>query len=144
MRVIATVAMFAVALGASAFAQETTIKVPQGSGVFPTVGQVNCLEELGSGRLCAATYACSGESGQLWGDLANKRWAASYRRRFPSGTGARLRDHRRWQGCGAVVHGLQPARPRQRACGVGHASIDHTSRSGKRTLDRYLHPIVAA
>lgn len=60
-----------VVVGAFAFAQETTIKVPQGSGVFPTVGQVNCIEELGSGRLCAATYECSGESGRLWGNLAN-------------------------------------------------------------------------
>ena len=73
MNAIATTlaATLAVVLGASAFGQETTIKVPQGSGVFPTVGQVNCLEELGSGRLCAATYECSGESGRLWGDLAN-------------------------------------------------------------------------
>ena len=73
MRTIATTlaAMLAVALAASAFAQETTIQVPQGSGVLPTIGQVNCLEELGSGRLCAATYECSGESGSLWGDLAN-------------------------------------------------------------------------
>ena len=63
--------MLAVVLAAAAFAQETVIKVPQGSGVFPTVGQVNCLEEMGSGRLCAATYECSGESGRLWGDLAN-------------------------------------------------------------------------
>lgn len=31
------------------YAQTTTIEVPQGSGVLPTVGQVNCLEELGSG-----------------------------------------------------------------------------------------------
>ena len=73
MRTIATTlaAMLAVLVGASAFAQETTIQVPQGSGVLPTIGQVNCLEELGSGRLCAATYDCSGESGRLWGDLAN-------------------------------------------------------------------------
>ena len=60
-----------VALAWLGFAQETTIQVPQGSGVLPTIGQVNCLEELGSGRLCAATYDCSGESGRLWGDLAN-------------------------------------------------------------------------
>ena len=49
MRTTATTlaAMLAVALAAlPAFAQETTIKVPQGSGVFPTVGQVNCLEEM--------------------------------------------------------------------------------------------------
>ena len=63
--------MLTVALAASAFGQETTIKVPRGSGVFPTVGQVDCLEELGSGRLCAATYECSEGSGELWGDLAN-------------------------------------------------------------------------
>ena len=63
--------MLAVVLAAAAFAQETTIKVPQGSGVLPTIGQVNCLEEMGSRRLCAATYECSGESGRLWGDLAN-------------------------------------------------------------------------
>lgn len=67
----AVAAAMLVALCASAFAQETTIQVPQGSGVLPTIGQVNCLEELGSGRLCAATYDCSGESGRLWGDLAN-------------------------------------------------------------------------
>lgn len=54
------------------YAQETIIEVPQGSGVLPTIGQVNCLEELGSGRYCAATYECSGGvSGELWGDLAN-------------------------------------------------------------------------
>ena len=54
------------------YAQTTTIDVPQGSGVFPTIGQVNCLEESGSGRYCAATYECSGGvSGELWGDLAN-------------------------------------------------------------------------
>ena len=54
------------------YAQTTTIEVPQGSGVFPTIGQVNCLEEPGSGRYCAATYECSGGvSGELWGDLAN-------------------------------------------------------------------------
>ena len=73
MRTIATVlATLAAALGASAFAQQTTIQVPQGSGVFPTVGQINCLEDAGSGRYCAATYECSGGvSGELWGDLAN-------------------------------------------------------------------------
>ena len=53
------------------FAQTTTIEVPQGTGVFPTIGQIKCLEELGSGRFCAATYECSDDSGELWGDLAN-------------------------------------------------------------------------
>lgn len=73
MRDITTVlATLAVALGPGAFAQDTTIEVPQGSGMFPTIGQINCLEKLGSGRYCAATYECSGGvSGELWGDLAN-------------------------------------------------------------------------
>ena len=53
------------------FAETTTIEVPQGTGVFPTVGQIKCLEELGSGRFCAATYECADDSGELWGDLAN-------------------------------------------------------------------------
>ena len=39
--------------------------------MFPTIGQVECLEEMGSGRLCAATYECAEESGDLWSDLAN-------------------------------------------------------------------------
>lgn len=61
-----------VVIVAHANAQNTTIEVPQGSGVFPTVGQINCLEELGSGLLCAATYECAdGEAGELWGDFAN-------------------------------------------------------------------------
>ena len=53
-----------------AFGQTTTIKVPQGSGVFPTVGQINCLEDVG-GRYCAASWECGDESGTLWGDMAN-------------------------------------------------------------------------
>ena len=52
-------------------AQDTIIKVPQGSGVFPTVGQFDCQEEFGSGRYCAADYECSEGQGELWGDLAN-------------------------------------------------------------------------
>ena len=52
-------------------AQDTTITVPQGSGVFPTIGQVDCQEESASGRYCAATYECSEGSGELWGDMAN-------------------------------------------------------------------------
>ena len=48
------------------------MQVPQGSGTFPTIGQVECLEEEGSGRYCAATYECgNGSSGDLWGDMAN-------------------------------------------------------------------------
>lgn len=66
---------FGIAVVLLAFAQavveETTIEVPQGSGVFPTVGQVDCLEDMGSGRFCAATYECADDSGELWGDLAN-------------------------------------------------------------------------
>ena len=53
-----------------AFGQTTTIEVPQGSGAFPTVGQVRCMEEPG-GSYCAATWACGDESGTLWGGLAN-------------------------------------------------------------------------
>ena len=64
-------ALAALVLCAGAFPNETTIEVPRGSGVFPTVGQLNCLEEAGSGRFCAATYECADESGDLWGDLAN-------------------------------------------------------------------------
>ena len=53
-------------------AQETTMQVPQGSPVFPTIGQVDCLEEASSGRLCAATWACvDGSAGELWGDMGN-------------------------------------------------------------------------
>ena len=74
-RLLGAVVAVVLAVSASpiAFAQTTTtIEVPQGSGVFPTIGQVNCLEELGSGRFCATSYECSGgESGELWGDLAN-------------------------------------------------------------------------
>ena len=68
---IAFAALATLLLCAPAFSNETTIEVPQGSGVFPTVGQLNCLEEAGSGRFCAATYECADESGDLWGDLAN-------------------------------------------------------------------------
>ena len=69
---IALLLVVAATVATSANAQTTTIEVPQGSGVFPTIGQVNCLEESGSGRYCAATYECSGGvSGELWGDLAN-------------------------------------------------------------------------
>ena len=53
-----------------AFGQTTTTDVPQGSGAFPTVGQIRCMEEPG-GRYCAATWACGDESGVLWGDLPN-------------------------------------------------------------------------
>ena len=68
---IAFAALATLLLCAPAFSNETTIEVPQGSGVFPTVGQVDCLEEMGGGRFCAATYECADESGDLWGDLAN-------------------------------------------------------------------------
>ena len=54
------------------FAQETTIEVPQGSPVFPSIAQVDCLEEVASGRLCAATWECAdGSAGELWGDMGN-------------------------------------------------------------------------
>lgn len=70
-RAIATLAL-AAALTWQASAETTTMQVPQGSGTFPTIGQVECLEEEGSGRYCAATYECgNGSSGDLWGDMAN-------------------------------------------------------------------------
>ena len=53
-------------------AQETTMQVPQGSPVFPTIGQVDCLEEASSGRLCAASFECvDGSAGELWSDMGN-------------------------------------------------------------------------
>lgn len=66
------VAIAVSSFAAASLAEATTITVPQGSGVFPTIGQVNCLEEAG-GTYCAATYECAGgeESGELWGDMAN-------------------------------------------------------------------------
>ena len=63
--------MILLAFSQFGFAETSTIEVPQGTGVFPTIGQIKCLEELGSGRFCAATYECSDDSGELWGDLAN-------------------------------------------------------------------------
>ena len=69
--IIATLAL-AAAFTWQASAETTTMQVPQGSGTFPTIGQVECLEEMGSGRYCAATYECgNGSSGDLWGDMAN-------------------------------------------------------------------------
>ena len=59
-------------LSLASLAQETTMEVPQGSPVFPTIGQVDCLEEVASGRLCAAAFECAdGSSGELWGDMGN-------------------------------------------------------------------------
>ena len=66
-----TTATIAALLSGTAFANETVIEVPQGSGVFPTVGQVDCLEEAGSGRWCAATWQCADDSGDMWGHMAN-------------------------------------------------------------------------
>ena len=69
--IFATLALVA-AFNWQASAETTTMQVPQGSGTFPTIGQVECLEEEGSGRYCAATYECgNGSSGDLWGDMAN-------------------------------------------------------------------------
>lgn len=68
---VATLALAAFLSVVSA-AQETTIEVPQGSPVFPSIAQVDCLEEVASGRLCAATWECAdGSSGELWGDMGN-------------------------------------------------------------------------
>ena len=67
---VATTAMVILAVMASA--DETIAPVPQGSRAFPTLGQVNCMEEAGSGRLCATTYECQDGwyEGVLWGDMA--------------------------------------------------------------------------
>ncbi len=62
--------LIGVLLALPATAETTTIEVPQGSGVFPTIGQINCLEEIG-GSYCAAMWACGDESGVLWGDMTN-------------------------------------------------------------------------
>ena len=72
-RIIGTLALAAASTMAHGQdAETTTMQVPQGSGTFPTIGQVECLEEEGSGRYCAATYECgNGSSGDLWGDMAN-------------------------------------------------------------------------
>ena len=64
--------VFAVVWAVGSGAQETTMVVPQGSPAFPSIGQVDCLEEVASGRLCAASWACAdGSSGALWGDMGN-------------------------------------------------------------------------
>ena len=65
--------MFAAAAFAwSAGAQTTTMQVPQGSGNYATIGQIECLEEESSGRYCAATWECAdGSSGELWRDMEN-------------------------------------------------------------------------
>ena len=49
---------------------QTVIDVPQGSDVFPTVGQVDCMEPV-NGRPCAATYECGDQAGALWEDMAS-------------------------------------------------------------------------
>ena len=61
-----TIAAIGALLSGTAFANEIIIEVPQGSGVFSTVGQVDCIEEVGSGRWCAATYQCVDDSGDMW------------------------------------------------------------------------------
>ena len=70
MTILRTLLVAAFAWQASA--QTTTMQVPQGSGNYPTIGQIECLEEEGSGRYCAATWECSdGSSGTLWNDMYN-------------------------------------------------------------------------
>lgn len=62
----------AIAFAWLASAQTTTMQVPQGSGNYATIGQIECLEEEGSGRYCAATWECAdGSSGELWRDMEN-------------------------------------------------------------------------
>lgn len=67
-------------------AQDTTITVPLGSGVFPTIGQIDCQEEVGSGRYCAATYECSEGHGELWGNMTNHNGRRAIDSRSPVAT----------------------------------------------------------
>ena len=81
-------AFVAIALAAvSVLAEETAIEVPQGTGQFPTIGQVACLEESG-GSLCAATYECAdGATGELWGDMETHDGRAGIGASSPVSTG---------------------------------------------------------
>ena len=81
-------AFVAIALAAvSVLAEETAIEVPQGTGQFPTIGQVACLEEAG-GSLCAATYECAdGATGELWGDMETHDGRAGIGASSPVSTG---------------------------------------------------------
>lgn len=57
-------------LATFASGEETRIPVPQGSAAFPTLGEVRCLEDAGTGRYCAATYECGdNDRGELWDDM---------------------------------------------------------------------------
>lgn len=63
----------AATLAWQASAQTTTMQVPQGSDNYATIGQIECLEDEGSGRYCAATWECAdGTSGDLWRDMENQ------------------------------------------------------------------------
>ena len=90
-------AFVAIALAAvSVLAEETAIEVPQGTGQFPTIGQVACLEESG-GSLCAATYECAdGATGELWGDMETHDGRAGIGASSPVSAG---------QGCVIAVDG---------------------------------------
>ena len=64
------IVLAATAFALQASAQTTTMQVPQGSADYPTIGQIECLEEESSGRYCAATWECGdGSSGTLWRDM---------------------------------------------------------------------------
>lgn len=67
-----TIVFCLVLFASSASAQQdhqTRILVPGGSATFPTLGEVHCLEESGSGRYCAATWECGDDRGDLWGEM---------------------------------------------------------------------------
>lgn len=67
-----SILLAAACLAWQANAQTTTMQVPQGSGNYPTMGQIDCLEQEGSGRYCSATWRCAdGSSGYLWDNMAN-------------------------------------------------------------------------
>ena len=72
-------------LATAAVHAQTTMEVPQGSGVFPTIGQINCLEELGSGRFCAATYECAERERRIMGGYGESRRSPRHWRNHPGG-----------------------------------------------------------
>lgn len=56
------------------------------SNVFPTVGQVDCMEPV-NGRRCAATYECGDQTGALWGDMASNDGSQAINAASPVATG---------------------------------------------------------
>ena len=78
--------VIATALLAGLASAQTVIDVPQGSDVFPTVGQVDCMEPV-KGRRYAATYECGDQAGALWGDMASNDGSQAINAASPAATG---------------------------------------------------------